>query len=177
MLHLHHKATSSKKTLLRFLFLGELFRLVAKVDLLFVPYKGEGPAIADAMGGQISMVFSNLATVLPMAQSGRLRPLAVTSAKRVASAPEIPTVAETGLPDYVVNTWFGLFAPAATPRAVITKLNADAASALNNPDAKEKLAAQGMYVVANSPEDLAALLKIEVPRWAKVVKEAGVKPQ
>lgn len=156
---------------------GVLFNLMAKVDMLFVPYKGEGPAIVDAMGGQISMVFSNLATVLPMAQSGRLRPLAVTSAKRVSSAPEIPTVAESGLPEYVVNTWFGLFTPAATPRAVITKLNADAASALNTPDAKEKLLSQGMYVVANSPEDLAALLKTEVPRWAKVVKESGVKPQ
>ncbi len=156
---------------------GVLFGLMAKIDMLFVPYKGESPAIADAMGGQISMVFSNLSTALPMAQSGRLRPLAVTSAKRMASAPEIPTVAETGLPDYVVNTWFGLFTPAATPRAVITKLNADAASALNNPDAKEKLATQGMYVVANTPEDLAALLKIEVPRWARVVKESGVKPQ
>lgn len=156
---------------------GVLFNLMAKVDLLFVPYKGEGPAIIDAMGGQISMVFSNLATVLPMAQSGKLRPLAVTSAKRVSSAPEIPTVAESGMPEYVVNTWFGLFTPSATPRAVITKLNADAASALNTPDAKERLLAQGMYVVANSPEDLAALLKIEMPRWAKVVKESGVKPQ
>ncbi len=156
---------------------GLLFNLMAKVDMLFVPYKGEGPAIVDAMGGQISMVFSNLATVLPMAQSGRLRPLAVTSAKRVSSAPEIPTVAESGLPEYVVNTWFGLFTPSATPRAVINKLNTDAASALNTPDAKEKLLAQGMYVVANSPEDLAALLKTEVPRWAKVVKESGVKPQ
>ena len=156
---------------------GVLFNLMAKVDMLFVPYKGEGPAIVDAMGGQISMVFSNLATVLPMAQSGKLRPLAVTSAKRVSSAPEIPTVAESGLPEYVVNTWFGLFTPSATPRAVINKLNADAASALNTPDAKEKLLSQGMYVIANSPEDLAALLKTEVPRWAKVVKESGVKPQ
>jgi len=154
-----------------------LFNLMAKVDMLFVPYKGEGPAIVDAMGGQISMVFSNLATVLPMAQSGKLRPLAVTSAKRVSSAPEIPTVAESGLPEYVVNTWFGLFTPSATPRAVINKLNADAASALNTPDAKEKLLSQGMYVVASSPEDLAALLKTEVPRWAKVVKESGIKPQ
>ena len=156
---------------------GVLFNLMAKIDMLFVPYKGEAPAIVDAMGGQISMVFSNLATVLPMAQSGKLRPLAVTSAKRVASAPEIPTVAESGLPDYIVNTWFGLFTPAATPRAVVSKLNADAASALNNPDVKEKLATQGMYVVANTPEDLAALLKIEIPRWARVVKESGVKPQ
>ncbi len=156
---------------------GVLFSLMAKVDMLFVPYKGEGPAIVDAMGGQISMVFSNLATVLPMAQSGKLRPLAVTSAKRVSSAPEIPTVAESGLPDYVVNTWFGLFTPSATPRAVITKLNADAASALNTADARDKLLTQGMYVVAKSPEDLAALLKTEVPRWARVVKESGVKPQ
>ena len=156
---------------------GELFKTLAQIDLLFVPYKGEGPAITDAMGGQISMVFSNLPTVLPLAQGGKLRPLGVSSAQRVSGAPEIPTVAESGLPDYIANSWFGLYAPAATPREIVTKINTDATSALNVPEVKDRLAAQGMYVVANTPEQFAAFLKTEIPRWAKVVRDSGVKPQ
>ncbi len=156
---------------------GELFRLQARVELLFVPYKGEGPAIADAMGGQISMVFSNLPVGLPQVQGGRLRGLAVTSARRVATAPDIPTAAESGLPGYEANTWFGLFAPAATPRDIINKLNTDAKGALSGADVKERMAGQGLFVVANTPEQFAEFLKIEVPRWAKIVKDAGVKPQ
>ena len=156
---------------------GELFKLVARVDMLFVPYKGEGPAIADAMGGQISMVFSNLPVALPQAQGGRLRALAVTSPQRVSTAPEIPTVAESGLPGYEASTWFGLFAPAATPRDVISKLNTESVSALSVPEVKDRMAAQGLFVVANTPEQFAAFLKTEIPRWAKVVKDSGVKPQ
>ena len=156
---------------------GELFKTLARVDMLFVPYKGEGPAIIDAMGGQISMVFSNLPTVLPLAQGGKLRPLAVSSAQRLSGAPEIPTVAESGLPDYIANSWFGLYAPAATPREIVARINADATSALNAPEVKDRLAAQGMYVVPNTPEQFAAFLKTEIPRWAKVVKDSGVKPQ
>jgi tripartite-type tricarboxylate transporter receptor subunit TctC len=156
---------------------GELFKLSAAVDLLFVPYKGEGPAIADAMGGQISMVFSNLPVALPQAKSGRLRALAVTSLHRVPTAPEYPTAAESGLPGFDAITWFGLFAPAATPRDVILKLNADSAAALNMTDAKERMAGQGLFVVASTPEQFAELIKKEIPRWAKVVKDANVKPQ
>ena len=156
---------------------GELFKLAAKVDLLFVPYKGEGPAIADALGGQISMVFSNLPVGLPQAQGGRLRALAVTSKQRVATAPDIPTVAESGLPGYEAATWFGFFAPAATPREVIAKLNADAVGALSGADVKERMAGQGLFVVANTPEQFAEFLKKEIPMWAKIVKDSGVKPQ
>jgi len=156
---------------------GELFKLVAKVDLLFVPYKGEGPAIADAMGGQISMVFSNLPVALPQAQGGRLRALAVTSKQRVSTAPEIPTAAESGLPGYEASTWFGLFAPAATPRDIVAKLSAESASGLNAPDVKERMAGQGLFVVANTPEQFTAFVKAEIPRWAKIVKDARVKPE
>jgi tripartite-type tricarboxylate transporter receptor subunit TctC len=156
---------------------GELFKLAAQVDLLFVPYKGEGPAIADALGGQISMVFSNLPVGLPQAQSGRLRALAVTSRQRVATAPDIPTAAESGLPGYEASTWFGLFAPAATPREIITKLNADSVAALSGADVKERMAGQGLFVVANTPEQFAEFLKAEIPKWGKIVKDAGVKPQ
>jgi tripartite-type tricarboxylate transporter receptor subunit TctC len=156
---------------------GELFKLTAKVDMLFVPYKGEGPAVADAMGGQISMVFSNLPVVLPLARAGKLRGIAVTSAQRVATASEFPTVAESGLPGFEASTWFGFLAPAGVPREIITKLNAEAAAALNTPAVREKMAGMGLFVVANTPEQFAELLKKEIPRWAKVVKDSGVKPQ
>src|SRR5215212_3425515 len=155
---------------------GELFKLTAAVDLLFVPYKGEGPAVSDAMGGQISMVFSNLPVALPLVRSGRLRGLAVTSLTRVASASDIPTASESGLPGFEASTWFGLFAPSATPREIVTKLHADSAAALNLPEAKDKMAAQGLFVVASSPEDFAAFVKKEIPRWTKVVRDSGVKP-
>jgi tripartite-type tricarboxylate transporter receptor subunit TctC len=154
---------------------GELFKALAQVDMLFVPYKGEGPAIIDAMGGQISMVFSNLPTVLPMAQSGRLRALAVSSAQRVASAPEVPTVAESGLPDYIANSWFGLYAPAGTPREIVTRINTESTAGLN--EAKDRLAEQGMFLVANTADQFADFLKTEIPRWQKVVKDSGIKFQ
>jgi tripartite-type tricarboxylate transporter receptor subunit TctC len=156
---------------------GELFKLSAKVDLLFVPYKGEGPALADAMGGQISMVFSNLPVSLPMAQAGKLRGIAVTSAQRVSMARDIPTVAESGLPGYEAFTWFGFFAPGATPREIVTKLNAESVAALNVADAKEKMAAQGLFVTANAPAPFDDFVKKEIVRWGKIVRDAGVKPQ
>jgi tripartite-type tricarboxylate transporter receptor subunit TctC len=156
---------------------GELFKLVAGVDLMFIPYKGEGPAIADAIGGQISMVFSNLPVALPQARGGRLRGIAVTSAQRVPTAPDIPTAAESGLPGYEAFTWFGLFAPAATPREIVNKLASESAAALNAPEAKERMATQGLFVVANPPDEFAAFVKKEIPRWAKIVKDAGVRPQ
>jgi tripartite-type tricarboxylate transporter receptor subunit TctC len=156
---------------------GELFKLTAGVDMLFVPYKGEGPAISDAMGGQISLVFSNLPVSLPLARSGRLRAIAVTAPKRIATASDIPTASESGLPGFEASTWFGLFAPSATSRDIIVKLHTDAAAALNAADAREKMAAQGLFVVASSPEEFSGLLKKEIPRWAKVVKDSGVKPQ
>ncbi len=156
---------------------GELFKLTAKVDLLFVPYKGEGPAVSDAMGGQISMVFSNLPVVLPLARTGRLRGIAVTSAQRVPTAAEFPTVAESGLPGFEASTWFGCLAPVGTPADIINKLNAESVRALNAPAVKERMAGMGLFVVANKPEEFAELLKKEIPRWAKVVKDSGVKPQ
>jgi len=156
---------------------GELFKLTAKVDLLFVPYKGEGPAIADTMGGQISLVFSNLPVALPQARGGKLRGIAVTSAQRVPTAADIPTVAESGLPGFEAFTWFGFFAPGATPREVIVKLNADSVATLNAADVKEKMATQGLFVTANAPDPFDAFVRKEIVRWTKIVKDAGVKPQ
>ena len=156
---------------------GELFKLMAGVDLLFVPYKGEGPAVADAMGGQISLVFSNLPVALPQARGGKLRGIAVTSAQRVPTAPDIPTVAESGLPGFEAFTWFGFFAPSATPRDVIVKLNAESVAALNLPDVKDKMAAQGLFVTASAPDPFGEFVRKEIVRWGKIVKDAGVKPQ
>ena len=156
---------------------GELFKLTAKVDLLFVPYKGEGPALADAMGGQISMVFSNLPVALPMAQSGKLRGIAVTSAQRVSMAQDIPTVAESGLPGYEAFTWFGFFAPGVTPHDIVATLNAESAAALNAPATKEKMLGQGLFVTANAPDAFNDFVKKEIVRWGKIVKDANVKPQ
>ena len=123
------------------------------------------------------MVFSNLPVGLPQAQGGRLRALAVTSKERVATAPNVPTAAESGLPGYEASTWFGLFAPVATPRDIITKLNAESVGALSGADVKERMAGQGLFVVASTPEQFADFLKLEIPKWAKIVKDAGVKPQ
>jgi len=156
---------------------GELFKLAAKVDLQFVPYKGEGPAIADAMGGHISLVFSNLPVGLPLARDGKLRGVAVTSAQRVPTAAEFPTASESGLPGFDAFTWFGLFAPSATPREIVVKLNAETVRGLNAPDTKEKMAAQGMFTTTASVEEFGAFVKKETVRWGQIVKDAGVKPQ
>jgi tripartite-type tricarboxylate transporter receptor subunit TctC len=156
---------------------GELFKLAAKVDLQFVPYKGEGPAISDAMGGHISLVFSNLPVGLPLARDGKLRGIAVTSAQRVPTAPEFPTASESGLPGFDAFTWFGLFAPSATPREIVVKLNAETVRALNAPDTKEKMAAQGMFTTTASVEDFGEFVKKETVRWTQIVKESGVKAE
>jgi tripartite-type tricarboxylate transporter receptor subunit TctC len=156
---------------------GELFKLAAKIDLQFVPYKGEGPAIADAMGGHISLVFSNLPVGLPLARDGKLRGIAVTSAQRVPTAPEFPTASESGLPGFDAFTWFGLFAPSATPREIVVKLNAETVRGLNAPDTKEKMAAQGMFTTTANVEDFGEFVKKETVRWTQIVKESGVKAE
>jgi tripartite-type tricarboxylate transporter receptor subunit TctC len=156
---------------------GELFKLAAKVDLQFVPYKGEGPAISDAMGGHISLVFSNLPVALPLAREGRLRGIAVTSAQRVPTAAEFPTASESGLPGFDAFSWFGLFAPSATPREIVAKLNAEAVRGLNAPDTKEKMAAQGMFTTTAGVEEFGEFVKKETVRWGQIVKDSGVKPE
>ncbi len=152
-----------------------LFKLMTGVNMVMIPYKGEAPAITDLLAGQISLMFSNLPVALPQARSGKLRGIAVTSARRVPSAAEFPTVAESGLPGFEVETWFSLVAPAGTPRGIIAKLNAEAVRALNLPDVKEKMAAQGLFVVAGTAEEFDAFLKAEIVKWTKVVRESGIK--
>jgi tripartite-type tricarboxylate transporter receptor subunit TctC len=156
---------------------AELFKIMAKIDMRLIPYKGEGPAIVDVMGGQVLLMFSNIPVSLSQVKSGRLRVLAVTSARRVATLPEVPTIAESGLPGYEAATWFGFFAPAATPRDIVNKLNSEAVAGLTPPEVKERLAGQGYFVVASSIDAFTAFVNNEIPRWAKVVKEANVKPE
>jgi tripartite-type tricarboxylate transporter receptor subunit TctC len=154
---------------------GELFKHMAGVDMLYVPYKGEAPAISDLIGGQISLIFSNVIAVLPQVQAGRLRGIAVTATGRLPSLPELPTVAESGLPGFVVESWFGLVATAGTPNEAISRLNASTVRGMTQPDVRERLAGQGLFVKTGSPAELAALMQSEIVKWAKVAKAANLK--
>jgi tripartite-type tricarboxylate transporter receptor subunit TctC len=154
---------------------GELFKQMAGVDMLYVPYKGEAPAISDLVGGQISLIFSNTVAVLPQVQAGRLRGIAVTAAARLPPLPEFPTVAESGLPGFTVESWFGLAGPAGMPESVVSRLNAETVRGMAQADLREKLARQGLFVVTGSPKELITLMQSEAVKWAKVVKAAGIK--
>jgi tripartite-type tricarboxylate transporter receptor subunit TctC len=154
---------------------GELFKSMAHVDVQHVPYRGAAPVITDLLGGRIQIFFGNIAPLLPLVRDGKLRALAVTSLKRFGATPEIPTMAESGFPGFDSTATFGLMAPAATPAAIIDKVYRDQARALARPDVRARLADVGMEVVANTPAEFAASLKAEVPQWAKVIKDAGIK--
>ena len=154
---------------------AELFKVGAGVDMVHIPYKGGAPAIADVMGGQVPIFFGNMSSALPHVKSGRVRALAVTGSKRSANVPELPTVAESGVPGYEVYEWNGLFAPAGTPAAVINRLQSEIARIVHLPDVAEKLAALGAEAVANTPQEAAVFLKAEIAKWAMVVKQANIK--
>jgi tripartite-type tricarboxylate transporter receptor subunit TctC len=156
---------------------GELFKLLAKVDMVHVPYKGGGPAVADLVSGQVMMTFGNLTTVLPFAIAGRVRALAVTSAKRSPAIPELPTMAEAGVPGFEAATWNGLVAPAATPKDIVAKLNADIVKVLSMPDTRAKLASNGLEPIGDTPGAFSAHISNEIARWAKVVKAAHIRPE
>jgi len=155
---------------------GELFKEMAGVNIVHVPYKGGGPAIMDVAGGQIDMSFANLVAVLPLVKSGKLRALAVTSSKRSSAAPDVPTMAEAGVPGYDFSSWFGAFAPAGTPHEIIVKLNHEIIKALQSPEVAKQLTAQGADLVADTPEEFSAYLKSETAKWRKVIKAAGIEP-
>jgi tripartite-type tricarboxylate transporter receptor subunit TctC len=155
---------------------GELFNTLAGVKMQHIPYKGRAQAIPDLLGGRISMIFDNMPSALPLVKSGELRAIAVTSAKRSPAAPQIPTLAESGLPGFEATSWFALFAPAGLPRDTQMKINAETARVLAMPDVKEKLATLGLEAAPGTPDQLAALVQSEMTKWAKVVKESGAKP-
>jgi len=156
---------------------GEMFKAQAGVQMLHIPYKGDAPALADLVGGQVSLEFGTALSFLPYIQSSRLKALAVTSLKRSLVMPDVPTVAESGLKGFEAVAWNGLTAPAKTPREIIMKINADVIKIVNSPELKERLKADGSDPVGNSPEQYAAFLRNEIAKWAKVIKFANVKPE
>ena len=155
---------------------GELFKLLAGVDMIHVPYKGGNPAVTDLVAGQVTMTFGNLTTIIPFAKAGRLRSLAVTSAKRSPQLPEMPTMAEAGVPGFEASTWNGLIAPAATPKDIVAKLNADIVKVLGTADMKEKLAVNGFEPIGDTSAQFQAHINSEIERWTKVVRAANIKP-
>ena len=154
---------------------GELFKSMAKVNLTHVPYRGASPAYTDVIAGRVDCTFAVMASGLPLICSGQLRALGVTTAKRVAAAPEIPTIAESGVPGYDMSSWFAFFVPAKTPTEIIRKMHADTVAVLAEPQVRAKLDALGVVVVGSTPEELGAHLKAEMERWAPVIKAANIK--
>ncbi len=156
---------------------GELLKFLAGIDVVHVPYKGPGPAQAAVLAGEVDLLFDPIASTYPHVKAGRLKGLAVTSAERSPVAPEIPTVAEAGVPGFEIVVWVGAFAPAGTPPAIVRRLNAELVRSLDAPDLRGPLVQQGVTPVGSTPEQLVAHVQREVAKWARVVKETGAKPE
>jgi tripartite-type tricarboxylate transporter receptor subunit TctC len=156
---------------------GELFTSLAKIDMLHIPYKGSGPAVSDLLGGQVNYMFDSITSAKPHIESGKLRALGVTTAKRSSSLPNIPTIAEAGLPGYEVSPWFAVFMPATTPKPVIAKLHAALTDAIKQPDVRARFEKMGAEPVGSTPDELAAHLAQESARWTKLISERGIKAQ
>jgi tripartite-type tricarboxylate transporter receptor subunit TctC len=154
---------------------GELLRTMAAIDIVHVPYKGNAAALTELVGGQVQMMFSNLLTSMPHVRTGRLRALAVSTARRSPQAPDLPTIEESGVPGYDVTPWYGILGPAGLPTAIVTRWNREVARIVRLPDMKEKFVAQGIDLVSSTPEAFAALIKAELPKWRKVVRDSGAK--
>ncbi len=156
---------------------GELFASMAGIKTIHIAYKGEAPALTDIMGGHLHMMFSNMSASLPYIKAGKLRGLAVSSMERVAAAPEIPTVHESGIPGFEAQTWFGVLTPALTPSEIVKRLNTDILQALTKPDVRDRLATLGLTIVGSTPERFSGYIQSEFTKWAKVIKDAGVKTE
>jgi tripartite-type tricarboxylate transporter receptor subunit TctC len=154
---------------------GELFKSMAGIDVVHVPYKGTALAQPDLMSGQVSMIFDNIVSAMPNLKAGKVKALAVTGRKRSALLPELPTVSEAGVPGFASDAYFAVFVPAATPRPIVERLNAELVKALQNPEVREQLARQGAEPVGGTPAALAATVKAETEKWARVIKQANVK--
>lgn len=152
---------------------GELFKSMAKVELTHIPYKGSAPAVSDLLGNQIAIMFDNMPSVIPHVRSGKLRAIAISTAKRSPELPDVPTIAEAGVPGYEAVSWFGLFAPAATPKPVLDKLSTALSKVLANPEVQKKISVQGGETVNETPAQFAAFIRSETTKWGKVVKESG----
>ena len=156
-------------------FSGELLKALAGIDIVHVPYKGSTPALGALVAGEVSMMFSNVADTQPLIKANRIRSIAVTADKRTPAMPEVPTMAEAGLKDFRVFSWFGLMAPADTPAAIITRLNAETVKVLLRPDVKAALNAQGLEVISGTPEQFGNHIKTEIARMTKIAQSAGIK--
>jgi tripartite-type tricarboxylate transporter receptor subunit TctC len=154
---------------------GELFRHVTGVEMRHVPYKGGGPSVVALLGGEVAVGFSTMPSVLAHVRSGRLRGIAVTTRQRSRALPELPTVAEAGVPGYEVGSWYGLAVPTRTPKEVVTRLNAEAAGVVSLPDVMERLAAAGFEALLSTPEEFGAFVRNEIAKWARAVKAAGAR--
>ena len=154
---------------------GELFNKMTGLKLQHIPYRGAGPALNDLIPGRVDVMFNNTGAVMPLIKGGQLRALGVTSLKRSAELPDVPTVSEAGVPGFEVSGWYALFVPARTPAAVIQKLHADTVTALADPTTKARLEGLGVSVIGSSPEELRLYLKAEMDKWGAIIKEAGIK--
>lgn len=154
---------------------GELFNTMAGVKMQHIPYKGRAQAVPDLLGGRIAMIFDNMPSVLPLVKSGDVRAIAVTSAARSPAAPDIPTIAESGLPGFEATSWFALYAPAGLPRETQARINAETARVMAMPDVREKLSTLGLEVATGTPEALTGFMQKETTKWAKVVKDSGAR--
>jgi tripartite-type tricarboxylate transporter receptor subunit TctC len=155
----------------------ELLKSMAGIDMVHIPYKGTSPGVVDLLAGQVSVMAPNLLTALPHIRAGKLRALAVTSAKRSEGLPEVPTIAESGLVGYDSTQWYGVLAPAGTSRAIVARLHEEIVRALRTPEVMQRLAADGAEPVGSSPEEFAAFIKSEIDKWAKVARAAGIRAE
>ena len=156
---------------------GELFRILAGADIVHVPYKGAGPAMVDVLSGQVQLYFATMPAAMPHVKSGKLAPVAVTSARRSQALPGLPTIAESGVSGYEASTWYGLLAPARTPGAAVARLHQGVVKILADAAVREKLADQGFEPVGDSPGEFAAYIKSEIAKWGKVIRDAGIRPE
>jgi len=154
---------------------GELLKMMAQIDIVHVPFNGIAPAVGAVVGGQVQMMFAGTPSALPQVKAGRLVALGVASSKRIAAAPELPTLDESGLPGFDVTSWYGIVAPAGTPHNIVDRLQTEIAGALAQPDVREKLAAQGAEPIGNTPAEFAAMITVETAKWGKIVKDANIR--
>jgi tripartite-type tricarboxylate transporter receptor subunit TctC len=156
---------------------GELFKLTAKLDIVHVPYRGAAPAINDLLGQQVQMTFLDLPVLLPHIKAGTLRPIALGAPSRAPTAPDVPTTAEVGMPDLLIENWYGMIAPAKTPQNIVAALNRITNEAMADPSVKQRLADQGLTLAGDTPEHFRGFIDAETTKWAKVIKDAGVKTE
>ena len=156
---------------------GELLKLMAKINIEHIPYKGNNPALTDTVGGHVHMLFAGVPSLLPQVQSGRLRAIAISTLKRAPALPQVPTFDESGLKGYEATNWFGLFAPAKTPRDIVARLNGDIDKVIRMPELADRFAAESLDVIGGPPESFASFVRAEIDKYAKVIKAAGIPKQ